>query len=431
MTSQQLKDIYALYLQYPVIITDSRNCLPDSIFVALKGDNFNGNAFAQKALEQGCAYAIVDEAEYAGDSRIILVNDCLKTLQDLANYHRKQFKGKVIGITGTNGKTTTKELTAAVLSKKYKTLFTQGNLNNHIGVPLTLLRLTNDYEFAIIEMGASHQGEIKTLCEICEPDFGLITNVGRGHLEGFGSFEGVIKTKGELYDFIRAKNGKIFINHDNEYLQKISIGLNKVEYGNDGDVFVSGKVIDSSPYLSFEWKTKNVDFQSIKTQLVGEYNLENALAAATIGLFFDVEISLINDALTEYTPQNNRSQLKKTADNSLIIDAYNANPSSMKASLMNFKNMKINHKAVILGDMLELGEESEKDHQDIVDFLNECQFEKVFLVGKCFASTKHTFEAYLSITELIQDIPKYNLKDFTILIKGSRALKLEKVIDCL
>ena len=425
-----LTDLYSLYLKHPIITTDSRNCPPNSIFFALKGENFNGNAFARKALEQGCEYAVVDESEYAVNQQFILVDDCLKTLQNLANRHRKQFKGNVIGITGTNGKTTTKELLAAVLSKKYKTRYTEGNLNNHIGVPLTLLRLTGNEDFAVIEMGANHPGEIKMLCNICEPDFGLITNVGKAHLEGFGSFEGVIKTKSELYDFIRAKKGKIFIRHENRFLREPAAGIDKIEYGTENDLYITGALKDFGPFLSFEWKAQNAASRFVQTRLIGAYNLENVLAAVAVGTYFGVESSLIDEALGDYTPRNNRSQLKKTERNSLIIDAYNANPSSMAAALSNFEKMKTSGpKAVILGDMLELGEQSAEEHQKIVDLLDKSQIDKVFLTGDCFVSTKNKYRTFRSVSDFISEISEFELNGFTILIKGSRGLTLEKVIE--
>lgn len=424
-----MENLYQLYLNHPAVTTDSRNCPPGSIFIALKGDNFNGNAFVGKALEAGCSYAITDEPEYATDPRIILVDDCLKTLQHLANHHRKQFKGKVIGITGTNGKTTTKELTSAVLSRKYKTIYTLGNLNNHIGVPLTLLRLNDACEIAVIEMGANHPGEIKALCEIAEPDYGLITNVGKAHLEGFGSFEGVIHTKGELYDFLRQKKGMIFINHENGYLQDIAGEIDRKEYGKTPGLYVSGKITDSSPFLSFEWSAEGGETFLSETKLVGEYNLENALAAIAIGTFFGIDGISVNEAIKEYAPQNNRSQLKKTDRNSLIIDAYNANPTSMAASVSNFAKMNIPKKALILGDMLELGELSEEEHQKIVDLLNDAGFEHVFLIGELFAKTTNRYRSFHSVHDFISEIPKLDLNDYTILIKGSRGLKLELTID--
>lgn len=376
----KLSALYQIFLDCQLVTTDSRNCPEGSLFIALKGESFNGNAFAGKALETGCAYAVIDESEYAieGDQRYILVDDCLQTLQQLANYHRRQLGTRVIGITGTNGKTTTKELISAVLSQSHNILYTLGNLNNHIGVPSTLLRLKAEHDLAVIEMGANHPGEIKFLSEIVEPDCGIITNVGKAHLEGFGSFEGVIKTKGELYDFLRKKEGStVFIHHDNAYLMNIAEGLNLIPYGTEDDLYVNGRITGNSPYLTFEWKAgKDGKSYQVQTQLIGEYNFPNALAAITIGRFFGVEDAKINEALAGYTPQNNRSQLKKTDDNTLIIDAYNANPTSMMAALQNFRNMEVPHKMLILGDMRELGAESAAEHQKIADYLKECAFEK-------------------------------------------------------
>lgn len=431
----ELSALYQIFLECNTVTTDSRNCPKDSMFIALKGDSFNGNAFATQAINDGCAYAIVDEAAHAvkGDKRYILVDSCIETLQQLANYHRRQLGTRIIGITGTNGKTTTKELISAVLSQSYNILYTQGNLNNHIGVPVTLLRLKAEHDLAVIEMGANHPGEIKSLAEIAEPDYGIITNVGKAHLEGFGSFEGVIKTKGELYDFLRKKEGAIiFIHHDNPYLMNIASGLNQIPYGNDESLYVNGHVTGNSPYLTFEWKAgKNGENYEVETQLIGEYNFTNALAAITIGRFFKVEPQKINKALTEYAPQNNRSQLKKTAENTLIIDAYNANPTSMMAALENFNKMTVAHKMLILGDMRELGAESAAEHQKIVDFIKACEFEKVIFVGNLFAAAEHSYQTYSNAQELIQALQTDKPKDYTILIKGSNGIKLSSVADYL
>lgn len=425
--------LYKIFLECTSVTTDSRNCPEGSLFIALKGDNFNGNAFASKALESGSSYAIVDEPEYApaGNSHYILVNSCLHTLQELANYHRRQIGTRIIGITGTNGKTTTKELIAAVLSQKYTILYTQGNLNNHIGVPLTLLRLKAEHDLGIIEMGASHPGDIKELVDIAEPDYGIITNVGKAHLEGFGSFEGVIKTKGELYDFLRKKEGStVFIHHDNAYLMNIAGGLNLIPYGTEDDLYVNGRITDNSPYLTFEWKAgKDGETYQVQTQLIGEYNFPNALAAITIGLFFGVEAAKINEALAGYTPQNNRSQLKKTNDNTLIIDAYNANPTSMMAALQNFRNMEVPHKMLLLGDMRELGAESAAEHQKIADYIKECDFEEVWLVGEQFAAAEHSFKTYPNVQEVIKELETNKPKGYTILIKGSNGIKLSSTVD--
>ena len=428
-----LSALYQIFLDCQLVTTDSRNCPEGSLFIALKGESFNGNAFAGKALETGCAYAIIDEPEYAveGDQRYILVDNCLQTLQQLANYHRRQLGTRVIGITGTNGKTTTKELISAVLSQSHNILYTLGNLNNHIGVPSTLLRLKAEHDLAVIEMGANHPGEIKFLSEIVEPDCGIITNVGKAHLEGFGSFEGVIKTKGELYDFLRKKEGStVFIHHDNAYLMNIAGGLNLIPYGTEDDLYVNGRITGNSPYLTFEWKAgKDGETYQVQTQLIGEYNFPNALAAITIGLFFGVEATKINEALAGYTPQNNRSQLKKTNDNTLIIDAYNANPTSMMAALQNFRNMEVPHKMLLLGDMRELGAESAAEHQKIADYIKECDFEEVWLVGEQFAAAEHSFKTYPNVQEVIKELETNKPKGYTILIKGSNGIKLSSTVD--
>ena len=428
-----LSALYQIFLDCQLVTTDSRNCPEGSLFIALKGESFNGNAFSGKALETGCAYAIIDEPEYAveGVHLDILVDNCLQTLQQLANYHRRQLGTRVIGITGTNGKTTTKELISAVLSQSHNILYTLGNLNNHIGVPSTLLRLKAEHDLAVIEMGANHPGEIKFLSEIAEPDCGIITNVGKAHLEGFGSFEGVIKTKGELYDFLRKKEGStVFIHHDNAYLMNIAGGLNLIPYGTEDDLYVNGRITGNSPYLTFEWKAgKDGETYQVQTQLIGEYNFPNALAAITIGLFFGVEAAKINEALAGYTPQNNRSQLKKTNDNTLIIDAYNANPTSMMAALQNFRNMEVPHKMLLLGDMRELGAESAAEHQKIADYIKECDFEEVWLVGEQFAAAEHSFKTYPNVQEVIKELETNKPKGYTILIKGSNGIKLSSTVD--
>lgn len=456
----QISELYTLYNQHPVITTDSRTCSPGSIFFALKGDSFNGNSFAEKALSSGCAHAVIDDASVYTDKRMILVENVLATLQQLARLHRKTLGLPVIGITGTNGKTTTKELTSAVLSQKYNTLSTQGNLNNHIGVPLTLLKLTNEHEIAVIEMGASHIGEIRNLANIAQPDYGLITNVGYGHLEGFGSFEGVIRAKGELYDFLRNTGGKIFINQENKYLTDIAENLNRITYGlmpgatffkadpainenqsrvsgqnisgntPDMEPFVSGKILDGHSFLSFAWQQQKKETQHmIDTHLVGNYNLWNALAAVSIGVYFHVPAEQINKAIADYKPTNNRSQLTKTENNELIIDAYNANPSSMRAALENFAAMKSSPKAVILGDMLELGEKSPELHADIIKQIETYGFDQVFLCGDQFAHAEQKHTCFLSVEDLNEHLKKNPLQGYHILIKGSRSIHLEKVIE--
>ena len=425
----EIEELYNRFTECNGLTTDSRHCPEGSMFLALKGETFNGNAFAAQSLAQGCRYAVVDEPQYASpeNPRIILVDNCLETLQKLANYHRRRLGTRMIGVTGTNGKTTTKELIATVLGEKFKVLYTQGNFNNHIGVPLTLLRLKPEHEMAVIEMGANHPGEIKTLVHIAEPDYGIITNVGKAHLEGFGSFEGVIRTKGELYDFLREKgNATIFIQNENPYLNKIAVGLTCVRYGQTPGLDVTGKVVACSPFLHFSWTAEGV-LHEVQTHLIGAYNLDNALAAVAIGRYFGVEDTQICHALSSYVPQNNRSQLVHTASNTLIVDAYNANPTSMMAALENFRQMEAAHKVAILGDMKELGEGSHEEHQKVVDFLKECGFERVMLVGPEFGSTVSSFEHYKDVKEVEALLAAHPLLECCILVKGSNSMKLSEL----
>lgn len=431
--------LYSIFLEHPIICTDSRVCPMGSLFFALKGDYFNANAFALSALEKGCSYAVVDEAEFAIDERFILVDNVLESLQQLASYHRKQVGTTIIGITGTNGKTTTKELIASVLTEKFNILFTHGNLNNHIGVPLTLLQLKAEHQLAVIEMGANHPGEIKILSEIASPDYGIITNVGKAHLEGFGSFEGVMQTKAELYNYISKYGKDIFINKDNSYLMEMAAkaGLeeNRLrEYSlntTNQNVSVCGKVSSCSPFLNMECVTENSETFTISTKLIGAYNAENILAAVAIGHFFEVENGSIKKGLESYTPQNNRSQLTVTENNRLVVDAYNANPTSLRAAILNFSQMEVQLKTLILGDMLELGEQSHEEHQNIVDLLQQNEFKNVFLVGNEFSKTQNSYLCFGEVTELTDFLDKQPIKGHYILIKGSRGIKLEKVLAAL
>ena len=432
--------LYQIFLQHPIICTDSRVCQLDSLFFALKGENFNANSFAGTALEKGCAYAVVDEAEYAIDDRFILVDNVLESLQQLATYHRMQIGTGIIGITGTNGKTTTKELIAAVLKEKYKILFTQGNLNNHIGVPLTLLQLKAEHQLAIIEMGANHPGEIDQLCKIARPDYGIITNVGKAHLEGFGSLEGVMKTKAELYDFISTFGKLIFINSGNPLLVKMAkdSGLNspddKLEYSlNEKDVTAEyfAEIIGCSPFLNLKWKRKGTDFVETETNLIGSYNAENVLAAVTIGGYFGLTDEQIRKGLENYIPQNNRSQLTVTEHNKLVVDTYNANPTSMRAAVLNFVQMEVDRKTLILGDMLELGDQSDIEHQNIVDLLQQNNLKNVLLVGNDFKKTRNSFHSFENVADLINYINENPIINNYILIKGSRGIKLEKILTSL
>lgn len=426
-----IEDVYEIFKQYPIVSTDTRNCIKDSIFFALKGKAFNGNEYASKALDLGCSYAIVDEAKYATHPKTILVENVLTTLQGLANHHRRKMKTPVLAITGTNGKTTTKELVTSVLSKEHNVLATEGNFNNHIGVPLSLLRLKKEHDIAVIEMGANHVGEIHDLCEIVEPNFGLITNIGHAHLEGFGSFENIIKTKGELYNYIRSrKDGKLFVDYDNKLLRELSENITSIYYGQTGDNFVIGRVLSVSPYLEFEWKFMSHK-ETIKTHLVGDYNLSNALAAIAIGKYFGVKGELISKAIAEYIPENNRSQLKRTENNMVIIDAYNANPTSMRAALENFDRMELNRKVLIIGDMNELGPDSSTEHQAIADSIAAHKFEEVFFVGPNFSKVRTSNICFPDVDALKTHLTKNPLKDSYILVKGSRGIQLEKCIELL
>lgn len=432
----EISELYSIFEKHPVVTTDSRDCPEGSIFFSLKGVSFNGNAFAQKAIEKGCAYAVVDEKEYApeGDKRFILTDNCLHTLQKLANYHRRHLGTKIIGITGTNGKTTTKELVAAVLEKKYNVLYTQGNFNNDIGVPKTLLRLKPEHEIAVVEMGASHPGDIKTLVDIVEPDCGIITNVGRAHLQGFGSFEGVIKTKGELYDFIRDNGGFVFIHSENKYLQSIASGLKLVKYGttvNDTSLEVCGEVVECAPFLKFRWNHRQGLWHEVQTHLIGSYNVYNMLAAAAIGIYFGVSEDKVSEALCNYVPTNNRSQLEVTTSNKLIVDTYNANPTSMKAALENFRDMKVSPKMAILGDMRELGEMSHEEHQKVVDFLKDNNISNVWLVGEEFGKTECAYRKFNNVDEVKAEIAAHEPQGFYILIKGSNGIKLFQLPELL
>ena len=428
----EISTLYNYFKECGKVTTDTRNCPENSMFIALKGETFNGNAFARQALEKGCRYAVVDEPQYADAENILLVDDCLKTLQALAREHRRQMGTRIIGVTGTNGKTTTKELIATVLQKRYNVLYTQGNLNNHIGVPLTLLNLTKEHELAVVEMGANHPGEIHTLVHIAEPDCGMITNVGKAHLEGFGSFEGVVKTKSELYDYLRSKeNAFIFLDKDNEVLCGVSSGLESIGYGMENDaLYVSGKLHACAPFLAFEWKHEGKS-HDVQTHLIGSYNIKNALAAIAIGCRFGVSSEDICEALVNYIPSNNRSQLTETADNHLIVDAYNANPTSMRAALENFRLMEVPHKMAILGDMKELGEGSAEEHRQIVSLLTTLGLEKVILIGAEFGKVKENFEHYPDVEALKQIFEKSKPEGKYILIKGSNSMKLAQLKDIL
>ena len=429
-----VEELYSRLSECAGVTTDSRKCGPGLMFFALKGERFDGNEFVRGALDQGCSYAVMDDAARydAADGRMILVDNTLTALQQLAAYHRRQLGTTIIGITGTNGKTTTKELTSAVLRSTYNILCTQGNLNNSIGVPLTVLGLKPEHEYAIVEMGASHPGDIKELVEISQPDYGLITNVGKAHLLGFGSFEGVKKTKGELYDWIREHGGAVFVNRDNEHLQQMASGLPLIEYGKPGQdgLLVEGEVLECNPFVKFRWRTGGGEWHTVQTNLIGAYNVDNALAAITIGLKLGVTEDKASAAVAGYQPQNNRSQLTDTGRNLLVVDAYNANPTSMAAAIENFSMIEAPQKMLILGDMRELGEVSLSEHRQIVQLLNAKGFTRVWLVGSEFAeAAKGTdFRLFADVDAVNKELEIEPLSGFTILIKGSNSIGLTKTI---
>lgn len=427
-----LENLYKVYLTCKNVSTDTRKIIPGSLFFALKGDRFNGNTFAGKALEAGANYAIVDEKEYATDDRYILVEDSLKALQQLANYHRKQLPIPFIGITGSNGKTTTKELMNAVLSKKYRTYATRGNLNNHIGVPLTVLSMTSEIEIAIIEMGANKVGDIEELVTICEPTHGIITNIGRAHLEGFGGIEGVKLGKGELYDFLQFRNGVIFVNSLNETLKQMIESRyfgEIVQYPKVGD-YLSCELLTSTPFVKYRSENGEI----VETQLSGAHNFENIAAALCAGKYFEVDADAANMAISGYLSENNRSQVVKKGSNTVFLDAYNANPTSMQASLEYFMTVQAPNKIVVLGDMFELGEESDEEHRRIGEVIAKGHFDKVLLCGKrmqaAVAANPKAFYFIdkFSLNNWLQENKLYNAQ---ILIKGSRGMGLETIVELL
>lgn len=425
--------IHRRFLTSSGVSTDTRNIKPNSLFFALKGANFNGNHFAEEALKKGAEVAIVDEAAYAkNQDNYVLVEDCLHALQKLATFHRRFLGIPIIAITGSNGKTTTKELINAVLSKKYKTIATTGNLNNHIGVPLTLLKMDETTEVAIVEMGANHQGEIEFLTEIALPDYGYITNFGKAHLEGFGGIEGVIKGKSELYTHLKEHKKLLFLNLDDEIQKRQDSYSHVFTFGSIDSAAVT---IDYSPSKKgSEHASFSYNKETFTTQLTGQYNAFNAAAALTIGLYFKVAFKDISDALKDYAPKNNRSQIQKTEKNTLLLDAYNANPTSMSSSLINFGDLSTElRKVVIIGDMLELGDYSQEEHQNIVDLCINQNFENVYLVGEFFKETTVTkeFQKFDSTAELKVYLTANPITNSYILIKGSRGIALEKVVEIL
>lgn len=435
-------ELYNLFVNASSICIDSRIAQSNELFFAISGDNFDGNQYAEKALGK-CRYAIVDDASVVKDERFILVDNTLLALQQLATYHRQQLGIPIIAITGTNGKTTTKELVARVMARKYNVAYTKGNYNNHIGVPLTLLSFTKEHEFGVVEMGANHIGEIALLCEITQPDFGLITNVGKAHLEGFGSFSGVKKAKSELYKYLYDNNGTAFVNYDNEQLEDMDPPHSIVYYGTGGFTHCQGRIgTCDSLFLQLDWlisekgKDSLPDWENkaltIKTQLVGDYNFENVMAAVCIGNNFNIAAKDIVEAVDSYKPDNNRSQIVETDHNTLILDGYNANPTSMKASILNFKQLQAKRKVLILGDMLELGKSSVAEHGIITGLIEEYVFDEVILVGEQFGKLVNSLFVFIPDVDALKlYLRDHEIKDATILIKGSRGIKLELIQDLL
>lgn len=423
-----IEELYEIYKQYPSVQTDTRKLKEGDIFFALKGDNFNGNSFVQKAIDAGAAYAIIDEAEYAVFGKTVLVDDVLVSLQQLAKFHREQFTIPFIAITGSNGKTTTKELVNAVLLSSFKTYTTEGNLNNHIGVPLTILKIKADAEMAVIEMGANHQKEIESYCKYTLPTHGLITNCGKAHLEGFGGEEGVRKGKGELFDHLRSNNGTAFVMWDYDYLEQMSEGIPTIiKYGTH-DVAIEGQAVRSEPFLEVAI-SKGADTGTLQTQLVGEYNLPNVLAAVAIGKHFNVPDKKIKAAIENYTPSNSRSQLIEKGTNKIILDAYNANPSSMKLAIENFSRLYAVNKVLILGGMAELGTESIDEHKAIVELLKQYEWYNVVLVGGDFLKLKHPFLQFQTAAEAKKWLQQQDFEDTYLLVKGSRSMQMETVLE--
>lgn len=430
MQAISVEALHQYFLQTSGVCTDTRNIAPQSLFVALKGENFDGNQFVTNAIGAGAKYAITSDANFANDTNIFYVNDTLVSLQNLANYHRKQFNIPVIAITGSNGKTTTKELFNAVLSKKYNTLATIGNLNNHIGVPLTLLRLNNTHEVAIIEMGANHQGEIALLSKIAEPNIGLITNIGKAHLEGFGGIEGVIKGKTELYQFLKNKDGLIVFNTDNPILKEKANHQQLLSYGFHSHADCSGEIIKEEPFLSLAYSYQNSAKTMVESNLIGIYNAENILSAICVAKKLKVDDQMIAAGIAGYAPDNSRSQIIKQGNNTIVLDAYNANPSSMKAALDNFSKMQAENKIVILGDMFELGESSALEHEAIMMEALKGNYKERLFVGQRFneANQSKQNKSFMTVGDCISYLKSKITENSYILIKGSRGMKMEQIL---
>lgn len=425
MTTEEL---YTIFKQNPSVETDTRKLKKGDLFFALKGDNFNGNQFASKAIDAGAAYAIIDESEFEIKDKTLLVSDVLSTFQQLAKYHRKQFTIPFLAITGSNGKTTTKELIHVVLSSTFKVYTTEGNLNNHIGIPLTILKIKDDAEMAVVEMGANHQKEIASYCEYTLPTHGLITNCGKAHLEGFGGEEGVRKGKGELFDYLKKSKGTAFVMWDYDYLQEMSNGISSIIKYGTSNAAIEGNTIISDPFLSVEIK-KGATIEKVNTQIVGDYNLPNILAAIAVGKYFNVPDEKIKIALEHYSPSNSRSQMVELGSNKIILDAYNANPSSLKLAIENFSKLKAENKVLMLGAMAELGAESVDEHKTVIDIISQYKWKDVVLVGGDFLKIKHPYLSFTTSKEAKNWLTDQQFENTNFLIKGSRSMQMEKVLE--
>ena len=424
----EIPELYTIFLQHPFIKTDSRAVQQGGLFFALKGPNFNGNQYARQALDAGAAFAVIDEPAGFTDSRLIATADVLQTLQQLAKHHRQQFTIPFIAITGSNGKTTTKELIHQVLSASYKTYTTKGNLNNHIGVPLTILSVQKDADIAVIEMGANHQREIAGYCVYTQPTHGIITNVGKAHLEGFGSVEGIRKGKGELLDFLRTHGGTAFIMNDYTYLKEMSSGIHHIKTYGTHDAEITGIAGEAGEYLGVTM-TGGTEIKSISTHLVGDYNLPNVLAAIAVGKYFEVPEEKIKAALEQYVPSNSRSQMIEAGGNKIILDAYNANPASMKAAIENFAAMLGQNKILILGGMMEMGNESLAEHSALIDLISKYTWKNVVLVGGDFNKIAHPYIYFDNALKAREWVQQQQFKNAMFLVKGSRSLQMEKVFE--
>ncbi len=424
-----IEQLYQRFLESGKISTDTRQITPGSLFFALRGDKFNANEFAAQALEKGASYAVVDDATYAKSEKFLLVKDSLGMLQALAKHHRRQLKIPVVGLTGSNGKTTSKELVLAVLSKKFKTYATKGNLNNHIGVPLTILSIDHSYEMAVVEMGANHLGEIALLCSIANPTHGFITNIGRAHIGTFGGFENIIRGKSELYQHLITTNGTVFINSQNEILANMAKRFKQPYfYPAKGD-YLYAQLLDADPFIRFK-----SEGEEVQTQLMGAYNFENIAAALCIGKFFGVDPTAANKAVAEYVPGNMRSQIIKKGSNTIILDAYNANPSSMEAAIENLATMKADKKVAIVGDMFELEDEAAKEHARMGELLKSKKFDSVYLCGSLMKEAKKTFTEAIHFEkkdQLIESLKQHPINGATILVKASRGIGLETIVEYL